>query len=93
VAVGCTPDFVLPGPRLAVFVDGCFWHGCPQHSPKQFRGPNADRWADKLARNRARDARAVRLAEEAGWSVLRVWECEVRRDVAAAAERVRKAAG
>ncbi|MEU9685382.1 hypothetical protein [Amycolatopsis japonica] len=40
VAPRCTPDFVLPRYRLAVFVDGCFWHGCPAHSPAQFRGPN-----------------------------------------------------
>lgn len=93
VAKGCTPDFVLPRWRTAVFVDGCFWHGCPRHSPQTFRGPNAKLWEDKLAANRERDRRTSRLAEAEGWRVLRVWECEVKADVVSAAERVRVAAG
>jgi DNA mismatch endonuclease, patch repair protein len=88
VAPRCTPDFVLPRWRVAVFVDGCFWHGCPDHSPAQFRGPNAALWEAKLATNRARDERTTAAARDAGWTVLRVWECEVRRDVASAAQRV-----
>ncbi|MFI7694225.1 very short patch repair endonuclease [Nonomuraea sp. NPDC049655] len=84
----CTPDFVLPRWRLAVFVDGCFWHGCPVHSPERFKGPNADRWEHKLATNRARDTRNNNLLAEAGWRVLRVWECEVRKDVEGVANRV-----
>ncbi|GHH83282.1 hypothetical protein GCM10018781_69970 [Kitasatospora indigofera] len=43
LASRCTPDFVLPRHRVAVFVDGCFWHGCPEHGPREFRAPNADR--------------------------------------------------
>src|SRR4051794_28871813 len=37
----CTPDFVFPGPHVAVFVDGCYWHGCPRHSPREFKGVGA----------------------------------------------------
>jgi DNA mismatch endonuclease (patch repair protein) len=92
VAPGSTPDFVLPRWRVAVFVDGCFWHGCPDHSPAQFRGPNAALWEAKLTTNRARDRRTTAAARDAGWTVLRVWECEVRRDAAAAARRVAEAA-
>ncbi len=88
----CTPDFVLPRWRLAVFVDGCFWHGCPQHSPERFKGPNAVRWEEKLATNRARDQRNNALLHEAGWRVLRVWECEVKRDVDSVAQLVERAA-
>ena len=88
----CTPDFVLPRWQLAVFVDGCFWHGCPQHSPRQFKGPNAARWEAKLATNQARDQRNNALLEEAGWRVLRVWECEVRRDVEGVAQLVARTA-
>lgn len=88
----CTPDFVLPRWRLAVFVDGCFWHGCPDHSPVRFRGPNAARWEAKIITNRARDERNSAAVREAGWKVLRVWECAVRRDVHAAARRVLEAA-
>src|SRR3989337_3056602 len=52
------PDIVFPGPRVAVFIDGCFWHGCPVHGADVFRGPNAEKWRDKLAANKARDLRA-----------------------------------
>ena len=77
----CTPDFVLPRHRIAVYVDGCFWHGCPVHGPKEFRGPNRDRWATKLDQNRSRDRRNTLLLEDAGWTVLRFWECQVRDDL------------
>lgn len=92
VAPRCTPDFVLPRYRLAVFVDGCFWHGCPTHSPAQFQGPNAAQWEQKLATNRERDRRNNCAAEDAGWQVVRIWECEIRRDVSSAADRIRLAA-
>ncbi|WP_308437798.1 MULTISPECIES: very short patch repair endonuclease [Streptomyces] len=85
VAPRCTADFVLPRYHVAVFVDGCFWHGCPKHGPKVFRGPNAERWTDKIETNRARDRRNTEAAEAAGWTVLRVWECEVKASPAAAA--------
>lgn len=88
LAKGCTPDFVLPRWRTAVFVDGCFWHGCPAHSPAEFRGPNAALWTAKLAMNRERDERTSRTAVDAGWKVVRIWECEIKVDVRAAAERV-----
>src|SRR5262245_61505740 len=53
---GCTPDLVLPSRRIAVFVDGDYWHSCPVHGRKApFTGPNAALWADKLRRNQARD--------------------------------------
>ncbi|MFC4912302.1 very short patch repair endonuclease [Actinomadura gamaensis] len=84
----CTVDFVLPRHRVAVFVDGCYWHGCPQHGPKGFRGPNAERWEEKIATNRARDARNTAAVEAEGWTVVRVWECEIRSDVRQAALRV-----
>lgn len=93
IAAGCTADLVLPRWRVAVFVDGDFWHGCPQHHPSdRFGGPNAKLWRTKIARNRARDHRATTLAEQAGWRVVRVWECAVRDDPAAAARLVVSAA-
>jgi len=67
------PDFVFRCERVAVFVDGCFWHGCTRHATR----PNQNRafWDAKLARNKARD-RAVTLGlKRAGWTVLRIWEC------------------
>ena len=66
------PDFVFPKARVAVFVDGCFWHGCPQHAtwPKQ----NAAFWAEKIGRNQARDRKVTRTLRATGWTVLRIWE-------------------
>jgi DNA mismatch endonuclease (patch repair protein) len=79
LAKGCTPDIVLPGRRLAIFVDGCFWHGCPQHGRKTpFAGPNAELWEQKLLRNAERDRRSSALAEELGWRATRIWECAIR---------------
>ena len=70
------PDFVFAARRLAVFVDGCFWHGCPQHGTRP-RG-NAAFWREKFQRNRARDRRDTRRLGRAGWKVLRLWEHELR---------------
>lgn len=82
------PDIVFPGARAVVFVDGCFWHNCPLHGPKELRGPNAEAWRVKLATNRERDERANRELTAEGWVVVRVWECEIKEDVSAAARRV-----
>ena len=69
------PDFIFAKPRVALFVDGCFWHGCPKHAtcPKN----NREFWRRKLAANRARDARVTRTLRRAGWRVVRVWEHEL----------------
>lgn len=85
---GYRGDIVFARARVAVLVDGCFWHGCPVHGRTEFRGPNRDLWRAKIRRNRARDRRATRLLEQSGWRVLRFWECEVRSAVAASAGRV-----
>jgi DNA mismatch endonuclease (patch repair protein) len=70
----CQADAIFPRERVAVFVDGCFWHGCPEHG----RVPN-DRngyWAAKLGRNMERDLRNNDALAAAGWLVLRFWEHE-----------------
>ncbi len=66
------PDIVFTRRRVAVFVDGCFWHSCPEHG----REPraNTDYWGPKLARNRERDRSITLLLQEAGWTVVRLWE-------------------
>jgi DNA mismatch endonuclease (patch repair protein) len=90
----CTPDIVLPGRRVAVFVDGCWWHSCPIHGRKRpFTGPNAALWEAKMTRNRERDMHATATAEGLGWTVVRLWECEVMKDPQASARRVLKVAG
>lgn len=72
------PDFIFPKQRLAVFVDGCFWHGCPKHGRKP--DSNRNYWLPKLRRNRKRSAEVGRALRKAGWRVLRVWEHELRSD-------------
>jgi len=74
-------DLVFPGSRVAVFVDGCFWHGCPQHhsAPRT----NAGFWSTKVERNRERDRETDELLLEAGWLPLRAWEHEDPDEVAA----------
>jgi len=68
------PDIAFTRARLAIFIDGCYWHGCPEHGrvPKV----NADYWKPKLARNTERDRITSAALEEGGWSVLRFWEHE-----------------
>jgi DNA mismatch endonuclease (patch repair protein) len=85
---GCTPDLILPRHRLVVFVDGCYWHSCPEHGRTHFSGPNADLWREKMAHNQARDARATEVATSLGYTVVRVWECAVMQDPGAAAAAV-----
>jgi DNA mismatch endonuclease, patch repair protein len=70
------PDFVFAARRLAVFVDGCFWHGCPRHGTRP-RG-NAAFWRAKFRRNQERDRRNSRSLRRAGWKVLRLWEHELK---------------
>ncbi|AZC14464.1 very short patch repair endonuclease [Microbacterium sp. ABRD28] len=67
-------DIVFTRRRIAIFIDGCFWHGCPLHgtTPRA----NADYWVPKLARNTARDTETTATLTQAGWHVLRYWEHE-----------------
>ena len=73
-----TPDFAFPKLRFALFVDGCFWHGCP----RCYTRPKTNRafWDKKLRDNRARDRKVTRELRDQGWSVLRIWSHSLRRD-------------
>lgn len=68
-------DIVFTKARVAVFIDGCFWHGCPKHGRTNFNH-NADYWRSKIASNMARDSNTTELLRMAGWTVLRFWEHE-----------------
>ena len=70
-----SPDFVFPKARLAVFVDGCFWHGCPTHGTMP--SANGDFWRAKLERNKSRDRSVNRSLARSGWRVLRIWQHEL----------------
>jgi len=70
----CKPDIVFTKIKLAIFIDGCFWHCCPEHGhlPKS----NEHYWKPKLDRNKARDAEDTNLLINGGWNVVRIWEHE-----------------
>lgn len=70
------PDFVFRHEKIAVFVDGCFWHGCPIHYTKP--ASSANFWGQKVKANKARDRRVDRLLRTEGWTVVRIWEHDLR---------------
>lgn len=83
---GARPDFVFVTPRVAVFVDGCFWHGCPRCAKRP--ATNTAYWHAKIQRNQARDMRQTEDLRAVDWTVLRFWGHEIDRDVAGCAARV-----
>lgn len=84
-----TPDIIFPGARVVVFVDGCFWHGCPLHGsiPKS----HVNFWASKIARNKARDSDVDAKLIRAGWRVVRLWEHQIRDSLSTCVDAVRNA--
>jgi DNA mismatch endonuclease (patch repair protein) len=74
-------DVVFTRCKLAVFIDGCYWHGCPAHGARD-GGANAAYWGPKIARNRERDLEHTAVLESAGWTVVRFWEHEDPAEVA-----------
>ena len=75
-----TADIVFTKQRVAIFIDGCYWHACPEHGTAH--ATNATYWSEKLQRNVARDADTTARLEAAGWTVLRFWEHENPTEVA-----------
>lgn len=71
------PDVCFVGRRVAIFVHGCFWHRCPRCAPSRPK-THSEFWREKFARNRARDARDCARLVEAGWTVIVVWECQLK---------------
>lgn len=72
------PDVAFIGLRIAVFVHGCFWHGCPHCKPRR-PASNRSFWDAKLDRNKQRDARKARELRAAGWRVITIWECRLQK--------------
>ena len=85
------PDIALKEARIAVFVHGCFWHGCPRH----YRAPQSNKlyWSAKLTGNISRDRVAARKLRALGWRVIVLWECDIRKDSEAAAHKIVVALG
>ncbi|MEU9842740.1 very short patch repair endonuclease [Actinomadura sp. NPDC048032] len=84
-----TADLVFTRAKVAIFLDGCFWHGCPDHHTKA--ATNAAYWADKVEKNRARDRETDALLEAAGWVTVRIWEHEDPREAALKVESIVRA--
>src|SRR5437868_5930905 len=70
------PDFIFPKQKIAIFVDGCFWHGCKKHC--RMPSSNQTYWNKKIARNMERDRATQKTLNAAGWRVIRVWEHELK---------------
>lgn len=85
--VAGTPDLTLPKSRVAVFIDGCFWHGCPTH----YRRPKSRLafWDGKLDSNRKRRAKVKFDLTTDDWKVVEIWECQVEDDLAGCVSRIR----
>jgi len=85
-SVAGRPDLVFPGGRMVVFVDGCFWHGCPEHATK--RKGDEEFWGQKLKRNIDRHKEVTETLCQRGWSVLRIWEHEIKNDLSQTVDKV-----
>jgi DNA mismatch endonuclease, patch repair protein len=81
------PDVVFPREKLAIFVHGCFWHRCPHCHPSVPK-THVEFWAAKFAANKSRDQRKARDLQHLGWSVLTIWECQLKKNASGAANRV-----
>lgn len=86
------PDIAFVGRKVAVFVHGCFWHGCP-HCQRYTPKSNRTWWKNKLATNQARDRRKVRELKSEGWKVITVWECRLKKSPARESGRVVRSLG
>lgn len=84
-----TPDFVFPKEHLAIFVDGCFWHGCPKHAT--FPKTRRQFWLKKFTDNQARDHRVNQALRKSGWRVVRIWEHALTKQGEACIRRIKSA--
>lgn len=83
------PDISYPGAKLAIFVNGCYWHRCP-HCKPAFPKTHADFWKNKFDKNVARDKIKIRELRRAGWTVIVIWECQIRDSLEKYIEIIRK---
>ena len=81
------PDIAYPGRKVAIFVNGCFWHRCP-HCNLPLPKSNVEFWQEKFRRNVERDERKTSELESHGWTVFTIWECEIKRDATASIKRI-----
>ena len=89
VSLPGTPDFCWPKKKAALYVDGCFWHGCPHcyQTPKS----NVRYWKEKVEGNKRRDSRVNSILRTRGWTVIRIWECQLAKNSGRCVARIKKA--
>ena len=83
------PDIAYPGRKLAVFVHGCYWHRCPHCNPSMPK-THTKFWTKKFERNQVRDTCKTRELEDAGWDVIVVWECQLKKDPLGTAKDIKR---
>jgi len=83
------PDIAFPGRKVAVFVNGCFWHRCP-HCDLPLPKSNTEFWEEKFQKNVNRDKRKIDQLQEIGWKVTTIWECQVKADLDSCVTKVKK---
>lgn len=81
------PDIAFPGKRIAVFINGCFWHRCPKCNPSTPKS-HISFWDEKFKKNKERDIRKQEALLSLGWKVLIIWECEIKKDLDSCVLRV-----
>lgn len=83
------PDIAFPGKKIAIFVNGCYWHRCPLCNPSCPKS-NVEFWENKFTRNVERDRLKNQALEEIGWTVLTIWECEIKKELDTQVERIKQ---
>jgi DNA mismatch endonuclease (patch repair protein) len=83
------PDIAYPSKKIAVFVNGCFWHRCPYCKPS-FPKSNVGFWKNKFLTNKTRDRKKITILKKDGWKVLTIWECQIKKHLHRSVARVRK---
>ena len=85
-----SPDIAYPGKKIAIFVNGCFWHRCPHCNPS-FPKTNIEFWNNKFQKNKERDMRKREILETNGWIVIVIWECQIKTEILYCVDIVAKA--
>jgi DNA mismatch endonuclease (patch repair protein) len=83
------PDITFPGKKIAVFVNGCFWHRCP-YCDLQIPRSNSKFWKEKFRKNVIRDGDKIHLLDKANWRTLVIWECEIKEDINSCLKKIKK---
>jgi DNA mismatch endonuclease (patch repair protein) len=85
------PDIAFPGKKIAIFVNGCFWHRCPHCQPAKPKS-NSSFWKEKFKRNVERDQNKIQLLKRAGWQTITIWECQLNKNLNSYLSKIKKLA-